>query len=174
MSPCLYIPRQIEDMPILHLLWLIAHLNYFFWCWSNISVLLRGGNRDNYTGRKITSRPTVIWLISGILKTIHIGQPLPGRTALAESWHEYHFLITRQVCIAKLSDYSPEHKNFLRHLIERSLKMRMGRVSGVPVLMALNGRHLVNNAASVPQTRYVHPQNIWPFIMAVDCRQFEK
>lgn len=51
---------------------------------------------------------------------------------------------------------------------------RMGRVSGVPVLMALNGRHLVNNAASVPQTRYVHPQNIWPFIMAVDCRQFEK
>lgn len=52
-----------------------------------------------------------------------VGQPLPGRTALAESWHEYHFLITRQVCIAKLSDYSPEHKNFLRHLIERSLKM---------------------------------------------------
>lgn len=71
MSPCLYIPRQIEDMPILHLLWLIAHLNYFFWCWSNISVLLRGGNRDNHTSRKITSRPTVIWLISGILKTIH-------------------------------------------------------------------------------------------------------
>lgn len=116
MSPCLYIPRQIEDMPILHLLWLIAHLNYFFWCWSNISVLLRGGNRDNHTSRKITSRPTVIRLISGILKTIHIGQP-------AESWHEYHFLITRRVCIAKLSNFSPERKNLSRHLIERSLKM---------------------------------------------------
>lgn len=127
MSPCLYIPRQIEDMPILHLLWLIAHLNYFFWCWSNISVLLRGGNRDNHTSRKITSRPTVIRLISGILKTIHIGQPLPGRTALAESWHEYHFLITRRVCIAKLSNFSPERKNFSRHLIERSLKMYQNR-----------------------------------------------
>lgn len=53
------------------LLWLIAHLNYFFWCRSNISVLLRGGNRNNQTGRKITSRPTVIWLISWILKTIY-------------------------------------------------------------------------------------------------------
>lgn len=70
-SLSLYILRQIEDMPILHLLWLIAHLNYFFWCRSNISVLLRGGNRNNQTGRKITSRPTVIWLISWILKTIH-------------------------------------------------------------------------------------------------------
>lgn len=50
-------------------------------------------------------------------------RPWLARQALAEPWHEYHFLITRRVCIAELSDYSPERKNFLRHLIEGSLKM---------------------------------------------------
>lgn len=48
---------------------------------------------------------------------------LPGKTASAKLCHEYHFPITRRVCIAKLFDYSPERKNFSRHLIEGSLKM---------------------------------------------------
>lgn len=64
-----------------------------------------------------------IWNIKDNQDKASVRPWLAGQHWPNHGTYEYHFLITRRVCIAKLSNFSPERKNFSRHLIERSLKM---------------------------------------------------